>query len=71
MHIVPCCHLQVYTSFTPNPMQYIPYGSWNTFVQLNPQPLPPGTFVELNPQPLPPGTFVELNPQPLPPRYHY
>lgn len=50
----------------------------SSFVQLNPQPEPPGhsqieSFVQLNPQPLPPGktrpgSSVQLNPQPLPPR---
>ena len=46
-----------------------------SWVELNPQPLPPGppdlSRVELNPQPLPPGppelSWAELNPQPLPP----
>ncbi|WP_156518640.1 hypothetical protein [Phormidesmis priestleyi] len=38
-----------------------------SFVQLNPQPLPPDSSVQLNPQPSPPGGLVELNPQPLPP----
>jgi len=42
-----------------------------SFVQLNPQPLPPVDSVQLNSQPLPPGSFVKLNPQPLPPnRFH-
>jgi hypothetical protein len=45
-----------------------------------PSPIRPGSWVELNPQPLPPkeqeiaqnlflpGSWVELNPQPLPPK---
>jgi len=55
-----------------------PSGSPGSFVELNPQPLPPGglvgrapgpvgdpgSFVELNPQPFPPGTFVGRNPGP-------